>query len=258
MSASALAARGMTVRYGGVRALSDVSLEVPEGKIVGLIGPNGAGKTTLVDAITGFVPCEGRVEIAGQDVTRLKPHARVRRGLGRTWQSVELFDDLSVAENVAVAIGTPSPWATVKELFVKPKLESARVGEALDSVGIGHLFDAMPTELSEGQRKLVGIARAFAGSPRVVCLDEPAAGLDTSETHELGMQLRRLTSGGTPMLLIDHDIGFVFGTCDHVIVIEFGQVIAEGPPHEIYANERVIEAYLGSSALRTNDPGGPR
>jgi branched-chain amino acid transport system ATP-binding protein len=245
----------MTVRYGGVRALSDVSLEVPDGQIVGLIGPNGAGKTTLVDAITGFVACSGRVEIAGEDVTRLKPHARTRRGLGRTWQTVELFDDLTVAENVAVAIGTPSPWATVKELFVKPTLQKARIDEALDSVGIGHLFDAMPTELSEGQRKLVGIARAFAGSPRIVCLDEPAAGLDTSETHELGMQLRRLTSGGTSMLLIDHDIGFVFGACDHVVVLEFGVVIAEGPPHEIYANERVVEAYLGSSAIPTDGSG---
>jgi branched-chain amino acid transport system ATP-binding protein len=258
MTAPALAARGVSVRYGGVRALSDVSLEVPEGKIVGLIGPNGAGKTTLVDAITGFVQFDGRVEIAGEDVTQLKPHARIRRGLGRTWQAVELFDDLSVAENVAVAIGTPSRWVTVKELFVKPTLEKARVGEALDSVGIGHLFDAMPTELSEGQRKLVGVARAFAGSRRVVCLDEPAAGLDTSETRELGIQLRGLTSGGTSMLLIDHDIGFVFGTCDHVVVVEFGEVIAEGPPHEIYANERVIEAYLGSSALQRDDPGGPR
>jgi branched-chain amino acid transport system ATP-binding protein len=245
----------MTVRYGGVRALSDVSLEVPDGQIVGLIGPNGAGKTTLVDAITGFVACSGRVEIAGEDVTRLKPHARTRRGLGRTWQTVELFDDLTVAENVAVAIGTPSPWATVKELFVKPTLQKARIDEALDSVGIGHLFDAMPTELSEGQRKLVGIARAFAGSPRIVCLDEPAAGLDTSETHELGMQLKALTSGGTSMLLIDHDIGFVFGACDHVVVLEFGVVIAEGPPHEIYANERVVEAYLGSSAVPTDGSG---
>jgi branched-chain amino acid transport system ATP-binding protein len=253
-----LAARGISVRYGGVRALSNVSLEVPEGTIVGLIGPNGAGKTTLVDALTGFAPCEGRVEIAGEDVTRLKPHARARRGLGRTWQAVELFDDLTVAENVAVAIGSPSPWATVKQLFVKPKLETERIGEALDSLGIGHLFEAMPGELSEGQRKLVGIARAFAGSPRVVCLDEPAAGLDTAETHELGLQLRSLTTGGMPMLLIDHDIGFVFGTCDHVVVVEFGEVIAEGTPHEVYGNERVIEAYLGSSAGRPGDAEGSR
>jgi branched-chain amino acid transport system ATP-binding protein len=252
-----LAARGISVRYGGVQALSNVSLEVPEGTIVGLIGPNGAGKTTFVDALTGFAPCEGRVEIAGQDVTRLKPHARARRGLGRTWQAVELFDDLTVGENVAVAIGAPSPWATLGQLFVKPKLDTARIEEALGSVGIGHLFDAMPGELSEGQRKLVGIARAFAGSPRVVCLDEPAAGLDTTETHELGLQLRSLTAGGMPMLLIDHDIGFVFGTCDHVVVVEFGEVIAEGTPHEIYGNERVIEAYLGSSAGRSADGVGP-
>jgi branched-chain amino acid transport system ATP-binding protein len=256
MTAPALAAREISVRYGGVVALSGVSLEVPEGSIVGLIGPNGAGKTTLVDAITGFAPCEGRVEIAGEDVTRLKPHARSRRGLGRTWQAVELFDDLSVAENLAVSIGAASTWAMVRELFVKPRLDRARIGEALDALGIGHLFDAMPTELSEGQRKLVGIARAFARSPRVVCLDEPAAGLDTSETRELGLQLRSLRSDLTSMLLIDHDIGFVFGTCDHVVVIEFGLVIAEGSPREIYANDRVIEAYLGSSALQGDDPKG--
>jgi len=257
-----LAARGISVRYGGVRALSNVSLEVPEGTIVGLIGPNGAGKTTIIDAVSGFVrPTRGAISLDQQrieDVTRLKPHARARRGLGRTWQAVELFDDLTVAENVAVAIGSPSPWATVKQLFVKPKLETERIGEALDSLGIGHLFEAMPGELSEGQRKLVGIARAFAGSPRVVCLDEPAAGLDTAETHELGLQLRSLTTGGMPMLLIDHDIGFVFGTCDHVVVVEFGEVIAEGTPHEVYGNERVIEAYLGSSAGRPGDAEGSR
>jgi branched-chain amino acid transport system ATP-binding protein len=255
VTAPALAARGITVRYGGVLAVSNVSIEVPDGHIVGLIGPNGAGKTTLVDAITGFVPCEGQVEIAGSDVTRLKPHARIRRGLGRTWQTVELFDDLTVAENVAVAIGSPSRWTTVKELFVKPTLQHARISEALDSVGIGHLFDAMPTELSEGQRKLVGIARAFAASPRVVCMDEPAAGLDTSETHQLAMQMRGLMSGGTSILLIDHDIGFVFGVCDHVVVVEFGAIIAEGHPRDISSDERVVEAYLGSSSHPADDPG---
>lgn len=256
MTKPVLAARGISVRYGGVKAVSNVSLEVREGQMVGLIGPNGAGKTTLVDAITGFVRCEGTVEVGGEDVTRLKPHARARQGLGRTWQSVELFDDLNVAENVAVAFGADSAWAAFKELFVKPTLDRIRIEEALDFVGVGDLYEAMPTELSEGQRKLVGIARAFAGSPRVVCLDEPAAGLDTSETLELGKQLRGLTSGGMPMLLIDHDIGFVFGTCDHVVVIEFGEVIAEGSPQEIYANERVVEAYLGSSAKRRDHGAG--
>ncbi len=258
MTPPVLAARGISVRYGGVQAVSDVTIEVPPGQIVGLIGPNGAGKTTLVDAITGFVKCDGAVEVAGRDVTRLKPHARARIGLGRTWQAVELFEDLTVAENVAVGIDDASAWDKFKELFVTPSLDRARITEALNSVGIDHLYDAMPTELSEGQRKLVGIARAFAGSPRIVCLDEPAAGLDTAETRELGLQLRGLAEQGMPMLLIDHDIGFVFGACDHVVVVEFGHVIAEGSPHEIYANQRVIEAYLGSSAARDEHEEGRR
>lgn len=248
MRRTVLEARDLSVRFGGVQALTGVDLEVREGQIVGLIGPNGAGKTTLIDAITGFVPCRGSVSIDGRDLTRMRPHARVRAGLSRTWQAVELFDDLSVAENVAVAAHRPSPWLTVRDLFRQSALNSVRIAETLEAVGIGELVDAVPSELSEGQRKLVGISRAFASYPKVVCLDEPAAGLDTDETSVLGKQLRRIGDQGTPMLLIDHDISFVFGTCDYVVVLEFGRVIAAGRAQEIRDDPRVIAAYLGNSA----------
>jgi branched-chain amino acid transport system ATP-binding protein len=251
MSRAVLEARDLSVRFGGVQALTGVDLEVREGQIVGLIGPNGAGKTTLIDAITGFVPCRGSVSVDGRDLTRMRPHARVRAGLGRTWQAVELFDDLSVAENVAVAAHSPSPWSTVRDLFRHTAQNSVRIAETLEAVGIGELVDAVPSELSEGQRKLVGISRAFASYPKVVCLDEPAAGLDTDETVVLGKQLRRIGDQGTPMLLIDHDMSLVFGTCDYVVVLEFGRVIAAGSPQEIGDHPRVVAAYLGNST----DPG---
>lgn len=247
MSRTVLEAHDVSVRFGGVQALDGVDLNVREGQIVGLIGPNGAGKTTFVDAITGFVSCRGSVRVDGRDLTRMRPHARVHAGLGRTWQAVELFDDLSVAENVAVATHRPSLWSTLRELFRGSVQDSLRIAEALEAVGIGELADAVPSELSEGQRKLVGIARAFASHPKVVCLDEPAAGLDTDETSVLGKQLRRIGDQGTPMLLIDHDISFVFGTCDYVVVLEFGRVIAAGRPQEIRNDPRVISAYLGTS-----------
>ncbi|MRJ76116.1 ATP-binding cassette domain-containing protein [Aeromicrobium sp. SMF47] len=246
-----LAARGIEVQFGGVRALRGVDLEVRPGQIVGLIGPNGAGKTTFVDAITGFVPCNGLIQVAGREVSHQRPHARVRAGLSRTWQGVELFDDLTVAENLAVAARSLSLRATVRDMIGRRSTDMASILETLEDVGIADLAHAFPTELSEGQRKLVGIARAFAARPRILCLDEPAAGLDTTESAHLGTQLRRLGDQGTPMLLIDHDISFVFGTCDHVVVLEFGQVIASGAPKVIRSDPRVIAAYLGQES----DPG---
>jgi branched-chain amino acid transport system ATP-binding protein len=244
-----LAATQMSVRFGGVHALSGVDLAVAEGELVGLIGPNGAGKTTLVDAVTGFVDYTGRVELDGRNLAGLRAHARATLGLSRTWQSSELFDDLTVRENLAVASRRPSLWETAKEVVTdSPPSDAEAVDEALELVELGWAAGLMPSDLSQGQRKLVGIARAVAMGPRVLCLDEPAAGLDTGESEELGRRLRGLADGGLSTLLIDHDMGLVLGICHRIVVLEFGKVIAAGSPEAVRRNPKVVTAYLGSAA----------
>ena len=243
-----LEATGISVSFGGVRAVVDVDLEVPEGRLVGLIGPNGAGKTTFIDAISGFVRCTGQVLLDGHDLTRLAPHARARLGLARTWQSVELFDDLSVRENLLVASHRPSLLRTIRETLTVPDAGSAEIHDVLELLGLGAAVDVLPSELSQGQRKLVGIARALVAKPRLVCLDEPAAGLDTRESEELGRRLRALADAGQSMLLVDHDMGLVLGICDEVVVLEFGKVIARGAPDAVRGDPQVVAAYLGSAA----------
>jgi branched-chain amino acid transport system ATP-binding protein len=240
-------ARDISVRFGGVHAVSGVDVEVREGQLVGLIGPNGAGKTTLIDAITGFVPARGRVALDGRDLSRLAPHLRARHGLARTWQSIELFDDLTVSQNVAVAEARPSVRATLKELFSPPRPPSEAAHDALRLLGLESVAEAMPGDLSQGQRKLVGVARALAANPRMICLDEPAAGLDTEESRELGERFRGVVDGGLSMLLIDHDMGLVLGISDYIVVLDFGKVIAVGRPEEIRQNPLVVAAYLGGA-----------
>ena len=243
-----LSTAGLSVRFGGVRAVDDVDVAVEEGQLVGLIGPNGAGKTTFVDAITGFVRYTGRAELDGHDLAGMPPHVRARRGLARTWQSTELFDDLTVRENLMVAAERPSWLALAAELVGRPAGDDAATNEALELLEIGRLANAMPSELTQGQRKLVGVARAIAMRPRLLCLDEPAAGLDTHESEELGRRLRQIADAGTATLLIDHDMGLVLTICDLIVVLEFGKVIAAGPPDEVRRDPLVVKAYLGGAA----------
>jgi len=243
-----LDATGISVSFGGVHAVVDVDLDVREGQLVGLIGPNGAGKTTFIDAISGFVRCRGRVELDGRDLSGRSPHVRARLGLARTWQSIELFDDLSVRENLGVASYRPSLRSTVWEVLSTPVRRTAAADAALELLGLESLADAMPSELSQAQRKRVGVARALAAEPRLICLDEPAAGLDATESSELAEHLRQVVDAGTSMLLVDHDMGLVLGISDHVVVLAFGKVIASGAPEVVRRDARVIEAYLGSAA----------
>jgi ABC-type branched-subunit amino acid transport system ATPase component len=245
---SVLTARGIGVSYGGVHALTDVDLTLEPGQLVGLIGPNGAGKTTFIDAVTGFTPHRGTVQLDGRDLTGAPPHLRARAGLARTWQSGDLFDDLTVAENLSVAAGPHRWWGGLLGTLRGPAAASTSALDVLARVGLGDLVDARPSDLSQGQRKLIGVARALAAGPRAVLLDEPAAGLDTTESRSLGERLRAVANSGTALLLVDHDMGLVLGVCDHVVVLEFGKVIAAGTPDEVRRDPAVIRAYLGGSA----------
>ncbi|HET9078468.1 MAG TPA: ABC transporter ATP-binding protein [Acidimicrobiales bacterium] len=239
----------LTVTFGGLRAVDDVSIKIDRGQLVGLIGPNGAGKTTFIDALTGFVPMTGRIHFDGRDLTSAGPHDRARAGMVRTWQSLELFDDLTVRENLRVAAERSSAKGFILDLVAPNRTRVVpAVEDALTLLELQDVAQRMPSELSQGQRKLVGVARALAASPRLVLMDEPAAGLDTAESQDLGRRLRHLVATGTTIFLIDHDMGLVLNVCDYLYVIEFGRLIAEGTPADIRANERVIAAYLGEAA----------
>jgi branched-chain amino acid transport system ATP-binding protein len=237
----------LSVRYGGVAALSEVSFTVAEGEVVGLIGPNGAGKTTCIDALTGFrAPDAGHVRLDGRSLDGMPPAARARRGFVRTFQSLDLFDDLTVRENLLVSAGTPTWRSTLTDALRPKKAERAAVDDVIELVGLGALAHRRPAELSNGERHRVALGRALAPRPRLVLLDEPAAGLDTRESAELGDLLRALPGRGTSVLLVDHDMALVMGTCDRLHVLDFGRLIASGPPTEVRDDPAVVQAYLGT------------
>lgn len=238
---------GLTVRFGGLVANDEIDLAVPEGEIVGLIGPNGAGKTTFIDAISGFVPSTGEVWLGDRRIDQLPAHKRARAGLARTWQSLELFDDLTVRENLQVAAERTGIVPFLLDLVVPRRThDRAGVDRALRVLGIDDLADRMPDALSQGQRKLVSTARALASEPHVICMDEPAAGLDSAESSEFGQRLASVTESGASVLLVDHDMSLVLSVCDRIVVIDFGEKIADGLASAVQKDARVIAAYLGS------------
>jgi ABC-type branched-subunit amino acid transport system ATPase component len=250
LMAALLETRHLSVTFGGLRANDDVTIEIEPGSFVGLIGPNGAGKTTFIDAITGYVDATGEVWFDGERISGRAPHQRATRGLVRTFQSVELFEDLTVEDNLLVAAGK-TRWYTPLLDMVHVHRTSAdartRVDWALATVGLPHVRDRLPTDLPHGQRKLVGVARALTARPKLLLLDEPAAGLDTTESELLGVHLRGLLREGITVFLIDHDMGLVLGVCDYIYVLDFGRILAEGTPTEIRRNPKVISAYLGET-----------
>jgi ABC-type branched-subunit amino acid transport system ATPase component len=243
------------VRYGGLQALQGLSLHVPTGRLTGLIGPNGAGKTTAFNAISGLVrPSGGCIHLFGEDISHISPPARAQRGLGRTFQRMELFDSLTVAENVAA--GREASMAgshPLRHLFAR-KAERVEMAEAMVEAitfcGLADLASRRVGALSTGQRRLVELARAIAGRFRVLLLDEPSSGLDATETRRFGGILRELIARrGTGILLVEHDMALVMAVCDYLYVIDFGQPIFEGTSTDVASSDVVRAAYLGSEAV---------
>ena len=231
-----LSLRNVTRRFGGIVALDGVSFDVPEGQIVGLIGPNGAGKTTAFNVITRlYTPNEGEVEFAGESLLKTPVHKIVGRGIARTFQNVELFRTMTVLENVLVGAHTRDGDV------------AAEARDALDYVGLGQVASRPVAGLPFGTLKRVELARALVSEPKLLLLDEPAGGLNHEEVEELGRFIRKIRDDRKlTVLLVEHHMNLVMGISDHVHVLNFGRVIAEGPPAEVRANPAVIEAYLGT------------
>lgn len=243
-----LEADRITVRYGQNTAVDQISLTVTPGQVVGLIGPNGAGKTSLIDAVTGLTAMAGgRVVLNGTDIGRWPAHRRASAGLRRTFQALRLFDDLTVSENLIVAAENDTRFGLLRDL-VRPRRSAVVIDRALELTGLQDHADVLPRALSAGTRRLVGVARGVVASPSVLLLDEPAAGLDTHETEELGLVIRRLAAEGVGLLLVEHDTDLVFRVSDYVVAIDFGVLIAAGPPAEIRQSDALIAAYLGVPA----------
>jgi branched-chain amino acid transport system ATP-binding protein len=234
-----LQAEGISVSFGGLKALQDVTLEAEEGSVTGLIGPNGAGKSTMLGVLSGLLrPRAGRVAIDGRDVTRLPPHRRARLGMARTFQRLELWTSMTVAENVLTAAELAAQWQS----GYQPR---AVMRDVVARLGLVDVADRSVGELSSGQGRLVEVARAMAMTPRVMMLDEPSAGLNEAETEELGRTLAALAATGVAILMVEHHVELVTSTCADVYVLDFGQTIAHGPPERIRRDAAVQKAYLG-------------
>lgn len=251
-----LTAENLVMRFGGLTAVNNFSLTLKEGELVGLIGPNGAGKTTVFNLITGvYRPTAGTITFAGENITGLRPDEITRRGIARTFQNIRLFGRLTVLENVLVAqhlrLGA-SPLAAVLSLpryRQEEEIMHRRAESLLAAVGLSTLADAPAASLPYGQQRRLEIARALATRPRLLLLDEPAAGMNPAETAELMAFIQRIRREfSLTILLIEHQMRVVMGICERIVVLDYGEIIAEGPPAAIQRNERVIQAYLGVTA----------
>lgn len=255
-SGPALATTGVTVRFGGLTALSDVTIDVPPGTIVGLVGPNGAGKSTLFGVMSGLLrPARGRVFIAGRDVTTLKPQIRARLGLARTFQHPELFMGLTVREHLVLAHRAHferhrcwSDFFSVRALFPPSPLETEQVDALLELLGLTAIAKIQVSVLPLGLARLVEVGRALATRPRVVLLDEPLSGLDVRATEKLTTAFERVVSSsadGLSLLMVEHDVASVLALSTKIFVLNFGELIAQGTPDEVRSDPAVREAYLG-------------
>lgn len=252
-----LEARGVTMRFGGLIALSNVDISVDAGTVTGLVGPNGAGKSTLFGVLSGLLrPTEGTVLMGGEDVTKSSPQARAKRGMSRTFQHPELFTSLSVREHVMLSHRMKhTPGRAFSDLILgkglfgrQDKVEAERVESLLAEVGLADLADQPVVGLSLGTCRLVEIARALASEPEVMLMDEPFSGLDAVETERVAATMRSVVAErGVSLLLVEHDVPLVLSMCDRVHVLDFGTKIAEGTPEEIRTNAAVQAAYLGDA-----------
>jgi len=246
---------GVTKSFGKLLAVNDVKLSIEQGELRGLIGPNGSGKTTLFNLITGFLkPTRGKIMWKGEDITRLQPHTRAERGIVRTFQITTLLQDMTALQNVNIAhhlhlgIGLFQQFLRTKRMRGREKLIEQNALEILEKLGIGSVKDETAGNLPHGHQEALALAIAMASEPELLLLDEPVTGMNPAEKMAMMQKISMLNEGGTTILLVDHDMRAVLGTCRKLTVLNFGHIIAEGTPEEICQNKGVVEAYLGCEA----------